>query len=184
MSPILPKGERADDPPEQGRLMTLRFRLALAARKYPIQLAVLVSLAVLSYPVVLLINAKNDLEDATQRNRALVVQTQKLAVQTNKLTRDFQAQRIESIRSGCEAQNAKNIASTNALIKGSNEDIRNAPNAAVRKETRRRRDVTLALLNALSERRDCARVVREATRTPPAKPTPTPTPVPTITPVP
>lgn len=63
--PLLPKGTRVDDAPEQHGVHGVRFRLALAARKYPIQIALLIALAVAAVPVWLLVDASKGLKSAT-----------------------------------------------------------------------------------------------------------------------
>lgn len=76
----------------------------------------------------------------------------------------IQKQRKDSIRSSCEETNARYIGSRDALIKGSDEDQANAPDAAARKEIRRRRDVTLALLKALQPFKNCDEEVAKAVK--------------------
>lgn len=133
--PILPKGERATDVKhEHGRVKAFRFRLALAARKYPIQLAVILSLAVVAYPVVLLIDAKNDLVEATA------------AIQENRQAVDL---------ADCLDQNKRHDDTVAALRAGSDVDIENAKTKAGKQEIARRRDVTLALIDALAPHQDC-----------------------------
>lgn len=64
MKPNLPTGTRVDDPPPKES--TLRFRLALAARKHPVGLAMTIALLVVAVPVVLLIQSNHELRTATQ----------------------------------------------------------------------------------------------------------------------
>lgn len=79
--PLLPKGTRVGDPELHGRA-ALRFRLALAARKYPIQLAMVIMLVIVSYPVWLLVTASNRIE-AAQRDLKTVVVTTTTSRQTS-----------------------------------------------------------------------------------------------------
>lgn len=55
----------------------------------------------------------------------------------------------------CQIMNTRHDNATNALIAGSNEDQLNAKTAEARVEIRRRRDVTLALIDAISPKTDC-----------------------------
>ena len=69
--------------------------------------------------------------------------------------REIQQERFDS----CTAQVTRHDAATKALIAGSDEDQKNAPDEAARKEIRRRRDVTLALIDAISPRQNCKKTV-------------------------
>jgi hypothetical protein len=130
MKPILPKGTRIDDAEKQQGWKGLKFRLALAARKYPIQLAVLIALAVAAYPIVLLVDAKNDLSNAVEA---------------------IQDSRVEV----CTETNMRNSATKKSLNDAAAIDIENAPTQAAKEEVARRRDVTLALIDALAPIRNC-----------------------------
>lgn len=138
----LPKGLRADDPlrQEHGFWMDAKFRLGLLARKFPIQVALLLSLAVVSYPVILLVNAKNDLKEATQ------------AIQNS---------REEVLLADCRDQNKRHDDTTKSLVDAAQIDQNNAPTEAAKLEIRRRRDVTLALIDALAPHADCEAAVRK-----------------------
>lgn len=85
-----------------------------------------------------------------------------------KANQDFakaiQDQRRESIRTSCQAQNERNKATRDALTEGSDEDIRNAQTEAAKNEIRRRRDVTIALIDALAPRDNCEEAVRRAVK--------------------
>lgn len=172
MSPLLPRGHRIDDGPKQRtKWSALKFRLALAARKYPIQISLVVSLLILSYPVILLIDATNDLEAA---QKDLATAQRNLA----RATTDIQASRSEAIRRACEDQNKKNKDTSDRLTALAQADINNAKTRAAKTEIRRRRDVTLALIDALAPSENCdERVQRLAPDT--TKPTVTVTPTPT-----
>jgi hypothetical protein len=168
---ILPKGRRKGDVKAQStRWKALKFRLALAARRNPIQVALLVSLAILSYPVFLLVQAQHELESA---QRDLTAAT--IAIQES---------RSEAIRRACEEQNQKNKQTTDSLTKAAQADVDRAKTPAAKKEIMRRRDVTLALLNLLTPRDNCEDRVRRLapdTTNPFATPTPIHTPTPTPT---
>lgn len=89
-------------------------------------------------------------------------QLEKLVKSNQDFAKEIQDQRRESILSSCRAQNARNSATKNALTAGSDEDIRNAPTVAAREEVERRRDVTLALIDALAPPEDCDEAVKRA----------------------
>lgn len=55
----------------------------------------------------------------------------------------------------CERTNTRNINAIKALRTGAGEDIKNAPNEDAKTEIRRRRDVTISLINALAPVRNC-----------------------------
>lgn len=55
----------------------------------------------------------------------------------------------------CENFNIRHDNATNALIAGSNEDQLNAKTEEARVEIRRRRDVTIALIDAIAPKTDC-----------------------------
>lgn len=60
--PVLPVGQRRTDPPPGDQ--PLRWRLALIVRKYPVMVGLLLAVAMLTYPVTLLIGAQADLRGA------------------------------------------------------------------------------------------------------------------------
>lgn len=82
--------------------------------------------------------------------------------------------REEFVRRDCEATNSRHDQATNALIAGSDEDIEKAPTPEAKAEIRRRRDVTLALINTVTPVQDCDYQVDLAFDR--VEPTPTPTP--------
>lgn len=100
-------------------------------------------------------------------------QIQATADANKQLAVDIQKQRKEAITTDCVRTNKRHDGAVAALIAGSDEDQKNAPNEAARKEIRRRRDVTIALLDALAPHQNCQELVNEA-----VKPTTTPTPTP------
>lgn len=55
----------------------------------------------------------------------------------------------------CENQNTRHDNAIKALKIGSDLDQKNAPNEAARVEIRRRRDVTISLIDALTPKTDC-----------------------------
>lgn len=85
-----------------------------------------------------------------------------LVKQNQQFAKDIQKQRKDAIIESCTAQNVRHDGATKALIDGSDIDQENAPNAAARKEIRRRRDVTIALLDALAPVEDCQKKAAEA----------------------
>lgn len=97
-------------------------------------------------------------QQRTQDQLAIVVK------QNQKTARDIQNQRKDTIRTNCEQTNARYTGTRDALKKGSDLDQKNAPNAAARKEIRRRRDVTLSLLRVLSPFRNCDKEVAKAVK--------------------
>ena len=84
---------------------------------------------------------------------------EELAESNREFANDIQAQREKSVRSQCEDQNARNTATSDALIKAAKEDADKRVTAAAKKEVERRRDVTLALIDALQPVRNCDDVV-------------------------
>lgn len=71
----------------------------------------------------------------------------------------------------CENINARHDNAIYALIAGSNKDQQNAKTEAGKAEIRRRRDVTIGLIDALAPKSDCSDPV-------PVKPVPAVTPIP------
>lgn len=82
-------------------------------------------------------------------------QLTELVEQNKQFTADIQKQRRSSIIEGCSTQNARHDGALKALTEGSDLDQKNAPDEATRAEIRRRRDVTIALLDALAPVEDC-----------------------------
>lgn len=106
-------------------------------------------------------------------------QLARIVRQNKQFTIDIQQQRRDSILESCKAQNERHDGSVDALVKGSNEDQKNADSEAARKEIRRRRDVTIALLDALAPVENCEEKVKQAVKPPtPPKPSPTASPKP------
>lgn len=91
-------------------------------------------------------------------------QLEQLVKQNKQFALDIQQQRREAILESCTAQNARHDGSVKALVDGSNLDQKNAPNAAARKEIRRRRDVTIALLDALAPVQNCQKLIKESVK--------------------
>jgi hypothetical protein len=82
------------------------------------------------------------------------------------------------VRAECEKTNQRNTDTSNQLIGLAAEDAQNRKTAAGKIEVQRRRDVTLALIDALAPVEDCDYQVDLAL----GRVTPTPTPSPTSTP--
>lgn len=87
---------------------------------------------------------------------------EQLAEENKALSQEIQAQRKDSIRALCEDQNARNKGTSQALIDAAQKDIDSRTTEAEKVENRRRRDVTLALIDALAPVQDCDKVVAEA----------------------
>lgn len=78
-----------------------------------------------------------------------------LVAQNKQFTIDIQKQRKDSIIETCTAQNARHDGAVKALREGSDIDQENAKTEAAKAEIRRRRDVTIALLDALAPVENC-----------------------------
>lgn len=102
----------------------------------------------------IVLNAQKDTAD----------QLEKLVESNRQFAKDIQAERRDSIARSCKQQNARNKATKDALVAGSDEDQANAANEAARAEIRRRRDVTLALIDALAPAEDCKAAVEAAVK--------------------
>lgn len=76
-------------------------------------------------------------------------------------TRDIQQQRREATFETCQDQNDKNDHTKQALLAGSSKDQLDAPDGAARLEIRRRVAVTIALIDALVPKQDCAKLVKQ-----------------------
>jgi hypothetical protein len=59
------------------------------------------------------------------------------------------------ITDACEKTNQRHDGAILALREGSNVDIANAPTEAAKSEVRRRRDVTIALIDAIAPKQPC-----------------------------
>lgn len=102
-------------------------------------------------------------------------QLETLVQQNRQIVLDIQQQRRDATLVDCEKTNARNAGTQKALKDGSDQDIANAPTEAAKDEIRRRRDVTIGLINAVSPVQDCQALVKEAVQ-PPKSTTPIPTP--------
>lgn len=100
---MMPKGQRVDDQEEN---RSLKFRLALAARKYPVQLALIIALTVLIYPVVLLIDSNSDLKDSTKALQESNRQIKKSAADLKGALETIQDNRKVLARSSCRQSNS------------------------------------------------------------------------------
>jgi len=90
-----------------------------------------------------------------------LAQTQHVAHRADALARDIQQQRVMTIEQSCEQQNARHdgtIATLDRLI-------RQQPPSR-RRRAEQNRASTVLLIDALAPKRDCGKVVAEATRTP------------------
>lgn len=78
------------------------------------------------------------------------------------LVEDIQSQRATNIREDCESLNSRHDKTTAALIKGAKQDEDRRVSGVEKKEVRRRRDVTLGLIDALVPKENCNKKVRDA----------------------
>lgn len=85
-----------------------------------------------------------------------------LVKQNKQFADDIQKQRKDSIIESCTAQNARHDGAVKALTEGSDIDQENAKTEEAKAEIRRRRDVTIALLDALAPVENCQQKAREA----------------------
>lgn len=65
----------------------------------------------------------------------------------------------------CEERNDRHDAAIKALVDGSDQDQRNAPNEAARKEIRRRRDVTIGIIDGIAPKVNCDKPSEPAVKT-------------------
>jgi hypothetical protein len=104
---MLPEGKRVDDPPPKNNL---RWRLALAAHKYPVQLALLLATLVLAVPVFLLISSNSDLRTS---NVELKSSNNRLTVATARVDAaltEIQANRQVTVGTFCSVINENAVA--------------------------------------------------------------------------
>lgn len=127
-------------------------------------IAVTSGVALIGFGIVL-----NEQQKTSDQLEVLVEQNEHFAL-------DIQQQRRDTILAECEMTNARNKATQTALKQGSDQDIANAPTQAAKQEIMRRRDVTVALINAVLPVQDCQSLVKAAVPSPSPTPTPTPTP--------
>jgi hypothetical protein len=83
--------------------------------------------------------------------------------------------RREFVRTTCQDTNRRHDQTYQQLIDLSQEDQNNAKTQAQKNEIKRRRDVTLGLIDALAPKQDCERLVRIAlgeAKAPPVRTTP------------
>lgn len=73
--PHLPEGKRVDDQPRQKGWEGVKFRLALMVRRYPVQIAMVIMLTIVAYPIWLLVSASHNLKQAQNELRDAVIQT-------------------------------------------------------------------------------------------------------------
>lgn len=78
----------------------------------------------------------------------------------NDFVKDIQQQRREATFNDCEETNKRNENTVAALKAGSDVDQNKALDEAARSEIRRRRDVTIALINALAPTEDCVKLTK------------------------
>lgn len=76
----------------------------------------------------------------------------------------IQDQREATVRGNCETTNTRNRRTSEKLIAASKLDLSTAKTAAQRSDIRRRRDFTLALIDALVPIEDCDQKVKDAVK--------------------
>lgn len=108
-----------------------------------------------------LLNKQGDQQEDLQNQQE---QLERLSAANRDLVFDIQEQRKDSIRRACEESNKRNEDTSTALTVAAGEDIQNAPNMAAQEEIRRRRDVTLALIDLIAPKRDCDKAVEDAVK--------------------
>jgi predicted transcriptional regulator len=91
-----------------------------------------------------------------------LAQTQHIAHRADALARDIQQQRVMTIEQSCEQQNARHDATIATLDRL----IARIPPGAEHDRALANRRGTVLLIDALAVKRDCGKVVAEATRTP------------------
>lgn len=94
-------------------------------------------------------------------------QLQVLVKQNEQASIEIQTQRENSIRAQCQEQNARNRNTSNALIHAAGVDMASRTTEAEKAEVKRRRDVTLGLIDALAPVQDCDAKVKQAVQEPP-----------------
>lgn len=116
-------------------------------------------------------------KETADQLKIVVEQNENVVKQNEKTAHDIQEQRAESVQNDCESTNKRNQDTSNQLIALAKEDEDNQKTEAGKQEVRRRRDVTLALIDLLQPVQDCAYLV--AVTLGQISPTPVPSPVPT-----
>lgn len=81
-----------------------------------------------------------------------------------KIVADIQTQRENSLRSLCEDQNKRHDDTSKKLTDAAAKDEAARKTEAGKAEVRRRRDVTLALIDALSPHQDCDELVKQSVK--------------------
>jgi hypothetical protein len=78
---------------------------------------------------------------------------------------DIQAQRKNFVEQSCKEQNERHDKTYSALVAAAAADEAKRTTEAAKAEVRRRRDVTLGLIDALAPKQDCAKLIEQATET-------------------
>jgi hypothetical protein len=99
------RGHRIDDPPPKEQ--PLAFRATLAARKYPVQVALVIALIAVCVPVYMLVNSNHDLRQSnrdlrnalilTASNRKAVVNVFCRVINTNAATANTQTKYLQGL---------------------------------------------------------------------------------------
>lgn len=109
------KGQRITDPPPKQQ--PLAFRVGIAARKYPVQIALVIALVAACVPIYMLVNSNSELRKSnhdlrkalilTASNRKAVVNAFCKVINTNTATQNTQTRYIQGlIISGAKSSHA------------------------------------------------------------------------------
>lgn len=157
--PLLPKGTRVDDAPKQEGVRGLKFRLALAARKYPIQIALCIALAVVAYPVWLLVDASKDLRTANDKVAAAQANLQ-AAVEQTTTSRHASSQAIcAAVNKNASANNGQ----TDYFITLTEKNLKNPPDhKPITPEQQKQAEAFIRRIGALKIKPlDCAQLQKQ-----------------------
>lgn len=108
--------------------------------------------------------ANGRLQAQADQIERLAIANAKLAQANTEQAAEIQQQRKDSIRDECVKTNNRHDGAVNALIKGSDIDQKNASSEEARAEIRRRRDVTIDLLDAMAPRQNCDQLVADSVK--------------------
>jgi hypothetical protein len=101
-----------------------------------------------------------DQKDTADRLAILVKQNEEFSI-------EIQTQRQAAVLRSCQETNDRNRDTSARLNAAAAKDIASRDTEAEKNEVRRRRDVTLGLIDALVPLRDCQQIVKEAVQEPP-----------------
>lgn len=136
---LLPQGNRVDDPPP--KKSSLKFRLALAAKKHPTQIAVAIAMAVVAIPVWLVISSQSDLRQATHELQSSQRDLRESNGQLKHALKSSQSSRAATSRTFCRSLNRNaraNNAQTSYFIRIVEDAKKRPPNPGITKVERDR----------------------------------------------